>query len=153
MRPSCASESLEKQRALGQAGCPPHPRPIYIGRKHTVVATCVAGIIRPSLRNGFNGLFRALPGDRPLLPPSFAGYPCDLSAGVGGPGPHDFAVRETPFEKAIQMPLPIAKTSNKVPHQPSREAKDKASDGAERGAGEAVTPAPIASSTHPGARA
>jgi hypothetical protein len=36
------------------------------------------------------------------------------------------------------MPLPIAKTSNKVPHQPSREAKDKASDGAEQGADEAV---------------
>ena len=33
-----------------------------------------------------------------------------------------------------EMPLPIAKTSNKVPHQPFREAKDKASEGA----GEAV---------------
>jgi hypothetical protein len=28
------------------------------------------GITRPSLRNGFNGLFRALPGDRAFLPPS-----------------------------------------------------------------------------------
>jgi hypothetical protein len=33
------------------------------------------------------------PGDRALLPPSFAGYPCDLSASVGAPGPHDFALR------------------------------------------------------------
>ena len=29
-----------------------------------------AEITRPSLRNGFNGLLRALPGDRALLPPS-----------------------------------------------------------------------------------
>ena len=28
------------------------------------------GITRPSLRNGFNGFLRALPGDRALLPPS-----------------------------------------------------------------------------------
>ena len=50
------------------------------------------GITRHSLRNGFNGLFRALPGDRALLPPS----PADirkLDASVGASGPHDFAVR------------------------------------------------------------
>src|SRR5713226_3527871 len=28
------------------------------------------GITRPSLRNGFNGFLRALPGDRAFLPPS-----------------------------------------------------------------------------------
>src|SRR5271169_3390613 len=28
------------------------------------------GSIRPSLRNGFNGFLRALPGDRAFLPPS-----------------------------------------------------------------------------------
>jgi hypothetical protein len=34
-------------------------------KKHTsVVATGEVGSIRPSLRNGFNGLLRALPGDR-----------------------------------------------------------------------------------------
>jgi len=57
------------------------------------------GSIRLSLHNGFNGLFRALPGDRAFLPPS----PCGLaassarsglrSASVGASGPHDFAVR------------------------------------------------------------
>jgi hypothetical protein len=30
------------------------------------------GITRHSLRNGFNGFLRALPGDRALLPPSSA---------------------------------------------------------------------------------
>ena len=40
------------------------------------------------------GLFRALPGDRALLPPSFRGNnPANLSASVGALGPHDFAVR------------------------------------------------------------
>jgi hypothetical protein len=33
------------------------------------------GIPRPSLRNGFNGLYRALPGDRAFLPPSLAELP------------------------------------------------------------------------------
>jgi hypothetical protein len=34
------------------------------GRKHTSSHHRLTGIIRHSLRNGFNGLFRALPGDR-----------------------------------------------------------------------------------------
>ena len=54
------------------------------------------GSIRPSLRNGFNGLFRALPGEPGLLSPSprnaFALSRVDAS--VGASGPHDFAVRE-----------------------------------------------------------
>jgi hypothetical protein len=51
---------------------------------------------RPSLRNGFNGLLRALPGDRALLPPSSVRRlkrHCELSASVGAPGPHGLAVR------------------------------------------------------------
>ena len=38
-------------------------------------------------------LIRALPGDRALLPPSFAGSSRDLDASVGASGPHAFAVR------------------------------------------------------------
>ena len=53
------------------------------------------GLIRPSLHNGFNGLFRALPGEPGLLSPSprnaFALSRVDAS--VGASGPHDFAVR------------------------------------------------------------
>src|SRR5579863_7161349 len=52
------------------------------------------GSIRPSLRNGFNGFLRALPGDRAFLPPSPArSSPHELDASVGASGPHDFAVR------------------------------------------------------------
>ena len=42
------------------------------GRKHTSRRHRFAGITRHSLRNGFNGLFRALPGDRAFLSPSLA---------------------------------------------------------------------------------
>src|SRR5471032_1287928 len=37
---------------------------------HTSIHSEVAGITRHSPRNGFNGLYRALPGDRAFLPPS-----------------------------------------------------------------------------------
>ena len=56
-------------------------------------------------RNGFNSLFRALPGDRAFLSPSSADQ-CssgpvgptrlrELDAGVEASGPHDFTVRST----------------------------------------------------------
>ena len=38
---------------------------------------------RHSLRNGFNGLFRALPGDRALLPPSSADVAANLTPASG----------------------------------------------------------------------
>jgi hypothetical protein len=40
------------------------------GRKHTRSHHGHAGNVRHPPRNGFNGLFRALPGDRAFLPPS-----------------------------------------------------------------------------------
>jgi hypothetical protein len=61
-------------------------------------------IIRPSLRGGFNGVLRALPGDRAFLPPSPRGpvacrtrsgrqASAQLDASIGASGPHDFSVR------------------------------------------------------------
>src|SRR6266849_757325 len=41
-------------------------------KKHRRQQPQVHRINRPSLRNGFNGFLRALPGDRALLPPSLA---------------------------------------------------------------------------------
>ncbi len=76
---------------------------LCIGRTHTSnnEYTGTPGI---PARNGFNGLCRALPGDRALLPPSPRGYrfviarlgrqnSAKLDASVGASGPHDFAVR------------------------------------------------------------
>jgi hypothetical protein len=53
------------------------------------------GIARHSLRNGFNGFLRALPGDRGF----FATVACGidfrkLDASVGASGPRDFSVRK-----------------------------------------------------------
>jgi hypothetical protein len=64
-------------------------------------------------RNGFNGLCRALPGDRALLPPSSRGYrfvtarlgrqnSAKLDASVGASGPHDFAVRDQHLSSACR---------------------------------------------------
>ncbi len=77
---------------------------LCIGRTHTSnnEYTRTPGI---PARNGFNGLCRALPGDRALLPPSSADRFClspvgptqlrVLDASVGASGPHDFAVRSS----------------------------------------------------------
>src|ERR1700694_1842426 len=95
--------ALGKQRAWGMPGarC---TRSLACSVKNTRVShhgrTGTPGI---PARNGFNGLFRALPGDRAFLSPSFADMAClrpvgptylrELDAGVEASGPHDFAVR------------------------------------------------------------
>jgi hypothetical protein len=105
MRPSLSRNrpSLRTEGA-GNAGCPMHPQPVCIGRKHTVVTTGSPEITRHSLRNGFNGFLRALPGDEFLLSPSSRGLMARRTR-LGRPrlrkpwhqqrmpGPHDFAVR------------------------------------------------------------
>ena len=91
-RPSCCANHPRKTEGAGKAGCPPHPwsacnkkaRGRTTGTGGSSGLPC-AMVLR---------LIRALPGDRALLPPSpretsFA----QLSASVGAPGPHDFAVR------------------------------------------------------------
>src|ERR1700694_4569945 len=68
------------------AGCPLHPQPrVQSVVKHTsVVATGRTGTPGIPARNGFNGLLRALPGDRACLSPS----PAEL---VSQPGRADVA--------------------------------------------------------------
>ena len=48
---------------------------------------------RPSLRNGFNGVFRALPGDHRLVATVVHERFRGLSACFGAPGPHGLTVR------------------------------------------------------------
>jgi hypothetical protein len=93
-----------------------HPRPVCIGRVAHGSHHRWCRIIRPSLRNGFNGLLRALPGYRDLLPPSLSRIlpRRKLSASVGAPGPHDFAVR---FKRRSPC---VAKASHRIPPQSCR---------------------------------
>jgi hypothetical protein len=99
--------SPKKTEGVGNAGCPLHPRPrVHLALvERTRVTTSTPESPDIPARNGFNGLCRALPGDRALLPPSSADMSClspvgptqlrRLDASVGASGPHDFAVRES----------------------------------------------------------
>jgi hypothetical protein len=52
-------------------------------------------IIRHSLRDGFNGVLRTLPGEPGFLAPVTCGLIRRLDTSVGVSGPHDFAVRQS----------------------------------------------------------
>ena len=94
------------KEGVGNAGCPLHPRSRvhFVLVERTRVTTSTPESPGVPARNGFNGLCRALPGDRALLPPSPRGCrfvtarlgqqnSAKLDASVGASGPHDFAVR------------------------------------------------------------
>jgi hypothetical protein len=62
----------QKTEGVGNAGCTVHPQPVCIGSKHTVVTAGHRETPGIPARNGFNGLYRALPGDEFVLSPSSA---------------------------------------------------------------------------------
>jgi hypothetical protein len=62
-------------------------------RKSAHEHTGSAEAVRPSLRNGFNGFLRALPGDRLSCHRRRQDSSRPLDASTGASGPHDFAVR------------------------------------------------------------
>ena len=73
-----------KTEGAGKAGCPMHPQPRVRSKKaHEHSHHRFTGMTRLSPRNGFNGLLRALPGDRALLPPSLAKNPANLTPASG----------------------------------------------------------------------
>ena len=100
--------SLEEKRAQGRPGA---------GRTRSLV--CSVGStriihhrldrnIRPSLRDGVNAYFRALPGVRDLIVTVACGLVTRrLSARPRAPGPHDFVVRVHAARRATQ-PASIA---------------------------------------------
>src|ERR1700688_1773243 len=89
-------ETSAPREGAGKAGCALHPRSrVQIVQKSAHEHTGSAEAVRPSLRNGFNGFLRALPGDRAFLSPSPA-KTCfrKLDTSVEASGPHDFSVRK-----------------------------------------------------------
>jgi hypothetical protein len=134
--------ALGKTEGVGNAGCPPHPQP----RVQCVGSTRVShhgrtGTPGIPARNGFNGLFRALPGDRACLSPSLADMAClrpvgptylrELDAGVEASGPHDFAVRSKHLSSArpviAHRPIEPALPSRRVPNAAASTASRPAS--------------------------
>src|SRR5712691_5396768 len=86
---------LSKREGAGKAGHRLAPM-VRVQQKARGRTTGSAEDTRPSLRNGFNGLLRALPGDHSLVATvarETRQRLHDLSACIGAPGPHDFAVR------------------------------------------------------------
>ena len=68
-RPSFTSRSaLVETRAQGRPGAGWHPQSVRYGNAHGVDHR-FRRIARPSLRNGFNGFLRALPGERCTIAP------------------------------------------------------------------------------------
>jgi hypothetical protein len=85
-----------KNEGAGNTGCTLHPRSRVqvCAFKNAHEHTGSAEAIRHSLRNGFNGLFRALPGVPGLIATvARASLSCELDASVGASGPHVLAVR------------------------------------------------------------
>src|SRR5260221_14571709 len=112
MRPRFAF-IIRPKRGRGECRVPVAPAAscaLGSGRTHTSNNE-YTGIARHSRTQWFYGLFRALPGDRALLPPSSADMFClspvgptqlrELDTSVGASGPHDFAVR-------CNIPRPLA---------------------------------------------
>ncbi len=94
---------------------------------------------RHSLHNGFNGVLRALLGDHAWLPPSPARRRKrlhDLSACIGAPGPHDFAVRTNAARRATialgdvrpSHPIPNVRDDREPPLYGERDKRKEATD-------------------------
>src|SRR5882724_6612198 len=78
-----------------------------------------AEIIRPSLRNGFNGFLRTLPGDRACLSPSPADNSADLTPASGRQDHTTSPSASARFVKRAacvhRIPLPTSVTIAKRP--------------------------------------
>src|SRR6202035_4522321 len=115
---SCERSPSKKQEGAGNAGWPMHPQPrvrfvvLVCTRVFTAEAPETSGIPHAMVLR----LIRDLPGDRALLPPSLSRncVPRKLSASVGAPGPHDFAVRSsalvTRHQSVHRIPHPTSVT-------------------------------------------
>jgi hypothetical protein len=91
-----------KTEGAGNAGCPLHPQPrVRSGWCTRVYSPQVHRNTRRFPRNGFNGLFRALPGDRAFLPPSFADQSANLTPASGRQDHTALPSAVAPFVRAL----------------------------------------------------
>ncbi len=117
--PSCWNEPPSNQkRAQGMpdARC---TRSRLCSKKHRRQQLQVHRNNRHSLRNGFNGFLRALPGDHCLVATvarETRERLHDLSACVGAPEPHDFAVRCSIIRPRKKLRLTLPRPSHPIPN-------------------------------------
>jgi hypothetical protein len=115
----------------GKAGCPPHPWSAC-NKKHAAGPQVQAD--HPAFpAQWFYGLYVLSSVTIAWLPPSFAGLieTSELSACVGAPGPHDFAVRTNELRSAMcvhRIPFPTSVTIASRPSFRKRDERKKATD-------------------------
>ncbi len=105
-----------RREGAGKAGRRLHPW-VPCNKKHGGRTTGSTGITPAFPARRLYGLLRTLPGDRAFLPPSPAAALAAraLSASVGAPGPHDFAVRSHAIRlrfSRLTQPRPSHPASN-----------------------------------------
>jgi hypothetical protein len=108
------SLTLLKQRAQGKPGVR-----CTRSRACSVGSTRVShheftGNIRLSPRNGFNGLFRALPGDRALLPPSLTDNSANLTPASGCQDHTTSPSASVPFARTLSCTDTVASTASRT---------------------------------------
>jgi hypothetical protein len=96
--PRCSSKlpsKIQRVQGMPDARC---TRSRLCSKESTGVSNYrYAAIFRHSLRNGFNGFLRALPGDRALLPPSCADRSAHLAPASGRQNHTISPSAQTPF--------------------------------------------------------
>ena len=92
---SCIMRVSQKSEGAGNAGAKLAPIALRVDEKRHASFSHYRSsrFPRHSLRNGFNGLLRALPGVRDLIVTVARDTSRRLSTSPGVPGPHAFAVR------------------------------------------------------------
>jgi len=103
-------------RGAGKAGRRLHP---WVPCKKARGRTQVQPDQPPSCAMVY-GLLRDLPGDRLSCHRHLADTSAKLSASVGAPGPHDFAVRKTPLVRAKNCAV-VLRPSHPAPRRDDRD--------------------------------
>jgi hypothetical protein len=113
LREACPS----KAEGAGNAGRALHPWPPVQQESTGVSNQGHTAIVRHSLRDGFNGLLRALPGDRALLPPSPARRVSVFASLAPASGRQDHTA--SPSARSAARPRKIAPSTPRPPQSRS----------------------------------
>jgi hypothetical protein len=103
-----------KQRAQGKPGVRCTRSRAWCGGSTRVSHHEFTGNIRLSPRNGFNSLFRALPGDRALLPPSSADHSANLTPASGCQDHTTSPSAKVSFARTLSCADTVASTASRA---------------------------------------